>query len=933
VQRRHRLLPGGAGGAATLAHGEGYAIPDLFGGFQYSVIHNYIHRVMGQRTFGKRIFFQGKPATGPSLSWTLAAVTGREVVVPPNPGAMGAWGIGLCTLEALDAEVLQKAPSVDLSAVMDAEVVGRSEFQCHDQRCATLCAIERTVVAVGGKQKTVLSGGACPKYEISTAVRPRLPQDAPAAFAERDALLAPYLEDLQGEQVVGVPLVGACAGVLPWLVTFVHALGLGVRVLRPDARALSRGEERCYSYDACAPAKIAHGVVDADVERVFFPKLLALGDRDGNGGRTCPMEQALPEMIRESLRDRGSRTQVVHPLLSLDAGPGSPHLLRQLFRAAKMLGASRERVPAAAYRAARAQQRYERGLAAVGRRTLDYGRQHQVPVVAVLGSLHVLHDRGVNANIPHTLRDNGVLALPMDCYPIPSSVHPMPRVVWLEANRVLRAAAAARERGDVYPLLLTAFGCGPASFIEQVFARLMAGYPHTILESDGHGGAAGYVTRVQAFLHTVRQHDGKSAPIPREWLCLVEPLRERPIREERDAKIVILSVADRLSPVMASAYRAHGFDAVGSGPTDARTLAIGRRDCSGKECLPYQMIWGAFRRHLEENPTKGRTVLVQAQGQGMCRNCMFSMKDQVSLERLGVEQEVTVRHLSQEPDLGWSFLWRLWAGVVTWDLLYQLASYHRPLERGDGEVDGLYHSFCDQLEALLERPVRRGPARGLDVAWDYRRVLDLVERASHAYADVAAASPPNGHRTVLLSGDIYLRVDEFASDSLVRRLNARGMHVIVEPTSVLAEYMAFERMGELFGLTTDRVDNAVLKPAMKLLRRHLYNRARVLHPWLPTYDIAPILRAAAQLLDRYPRGEAPVTIGSVLHHWEQGACDGVVVVSPWGCAPALVTESLLRHQRDIPLLFVYGDGSPIDDRRLNAFAFGLRRRAPRVEAR
>jgi activator of 2-hydroxyglutaryl-CoA dehydratase/predicted nucleotide-binding protein (sugar kinase/HSP70/actin superfamily) len=919
--------------AATAAHGEGYGIPDLFGGFQYSVIHNYMHRVMGQRTFGKRIFFQGKPATGPSLPWTLAAVTGREVVVPPNPGAMGAWGIGLCTLEALGAEVLEDAPPIDLSAVVDAEVVGRSEFQCRDRRCATLCAIERTVVAVGDKRETVLSGGACPKYEISTAVRPRLPKEAPSAFAERDALLAPFLEHLRGEQVVGVPLVGACTGVLPWLVTFVHELGFGVRVLRPDAGALSRGEERCYSYDACAPAKIAHGVVDAEVERVFFPKLLSLGDRDGSGGSTCPMEQALPEMIRESLRDRGSRTQVVHPPLSLDAGMGSPRLLRQLFRAARTLGAARERVPVAAYRAARAQRRYERELAAVGRRTLAYGSEHGVPVVAVLGSLHVLHDRGVNASVPHILRDNGVLALPMDCYPIPNSVHPMPRAVWAEANRVLRTAAAARERGDVYPLLLTAFGCGPSSFVEQVFTRLMAGYPHTVLESDGHGGAAGYITRVQAFLHPVRQHTRQPAPIPREWLRLVEPLRERPIGEERDARIVIFSVADRLSPVMAAAYRAHGFDAVGSGPTDARTLATGRRDCSGKECLPYQLIWGAFRRHLEENPTKGHTMLVQVQGGHMCRNCMFTVKDQVSLERLGVGPEVTVRQLSQEPDLGWSFLWRLWGGVVTWDLLYQLSSYHRPLERGDGEVDRMYHRFCDQLEALLARPVRRGAPQGLDVARDHPKLLDLVDRASRAYADLAAASPPNGHRTVLLSGDIYLRVDEFASDSLVRRLNARGMQVVVEPTSVLAEYMAFERMGDLFGLTTARVDNAVLKRAMKLLRRHLYNRARVLHPWLPTYDIAPILRAGARLLDRYPRGEAPVTIGSVLHHWEQGFCDGVVVVSPWGCAPALVSESLLRHQRDIPLLFVYGDGSPIDDRRLNAFAFGLRRRAPRVEIR
>jgi hypothetical protein len=55
-----------------------------------------------------------------------------------------------------------------------------------------------------------------------------------------------------------------------------------------------------------------------------------------------------------------------------------------------------------------------------------------------------------------------------------------------------------------------------------------------------------------------------------------------------------------------------------------------------------------------------------------------------------------------------------------------------------------------------------------------------------------------------------------------------------------------------------------------------------------------------------------------------------VVISPWSCGPALVSESLLRHRSEIPLLFLYHDGSPIDERRLNAFAFRLRREEPRT---
>ncbi|MCC7078538.1 MAG: 2-hydroxyacyl-CoA dehydratase [Acidimicrobiia bacterium] len=112
---------------------------------------------------------------------------------------------------------------------------------------------------------------------------------------------------------------------------------------------------------------------------------------------------------------------------------------------------------------------------------------------------------------------------------------------------------------------------------------------------------------------------------------------------------------------------------------------------------------------------------------------------------------------------------------------------------------------------------------------------------------------------------------------------------------------------------------------MARLRGLLYSRVRRHHAWLPAPDIAALLAESAQVLDRHPQGEAPVTVGSVLHHWNSGLCDGVVVVSPWGCGPALIAESLLRHRHEIPMLLVYVDGSPIDERRLNAFAFRLRR--------
>lgn len=86
-------------------------------------------------------------------------------------------------------------------------------------------------------------------------------------------------------------------------------------------------------------------------------------------------------------------------------------------------------------------------------------------------------------------------------------------------------------------------------------------------------------------------------------------------------------------------------------------------------------------------------------------------------------------------------------------------------------------------------------------------------------------------------------------------------------------------------------------------------------------DIPDILRYSAPYLNGSPQGEAPVTVGSVLHHWEHGLCDGVAIASPWGCAPALVAESILKHHQEIPSLYIYTDGTPLDERRIRSFAF------------
>ncbi len=94
---------------------------------------------------------------------------------------------------------------------------------------------------------------------------------------------------------------------------------------------------------------------------------------------------------------------------------------------------------------------------------------------------------------------------------------------------------------------------------------------------------------------------------------------------------------------------------------------------------------------------------------------------------------------------------------------------------------------------------------------------------------------------------------------------------------------------------------------------------------IETLDEHNIQLQSMAAMGRGPVGEAPITVGAVLHSWNEDQVDGVVVVGPWGCGPSLVAESLLRQRTDIPSLFLYRDGTPSDGRKLDGFAFRLRR--------
>jgi predicted nucleotide-binding protein (sugar kinase/HSP70/actin superfamily) len=181
---------------------------------------------------------------------------------------------------------------------------------------------------------------------------------------------------------------------------------------------------------------------------------------------------------------------------------GQEQVKKALAETMARLGVSRrasDRAVAAAYAA---QRDFQEKLLDAGRQALAVLDETGEPGLVLAGRGYNIYDRGVNCDIPRKLRHRyGANVIPLDFLvtgrePI-DDIHA--NMFWISGRKILEAARVASSRPNLHMVYITNFKCGPDSYIKH-FARDAAGAPLLVLQFDGHGNDAGYMTRCEAYL-------------------------------------------------------------------------------------------------------------------------------------------------------------------------------------------------------------------------------------------------------------------------------------------------------------------------------------------------------------------------------------------------------------------------------------------------
>jgi len=503
---------------------------DIVAGLAYSVVQNYLNRDVRGRKIGEVIFFQGGTAYNDSVAAAFSAILGKEIIVPPYNGVIGAIGAALLAREKMSALELETTfRGYDLEKI-DYKI---REFTC--KGCTNYCDIQEFTVE---GNKTYWGDKCSDRYRKRAKVpKKAIIPDLMAMYdelLERDAI--PQVEEKlnvkidttppsSGAKRIGFPRAMYFYERFQFWSTYLRALGQEVVLTPPTNKKISHlGVETAVS-EPCFPIEVAHGhvmaLLEEDVDMILVPNVIdAETDTAGVNSYMCPWGQTLPFVLRSLPVFEGREDFISAPTVHFREG--YEFVEKELWEFAKGFGVKRSRHKLAVKAGFYAQDMFTRELERIGRDVLRKLDETGEVGIILVGRPYNVMDREVNLDVPGKLRDYyGVNVIPIFFLPIEGiGIRDInDNMFWNFGRKILQAARLAAQKDNLHLIYITNFKCGPDSYVKH-YATRAAEKPFLTLQFDGHGNDAGIMTRCEAYL------DSKG--VLRWWLRKEKPSKEEP---------------------------------------------------------------------------------------------------------------------------------------------------------------------------------------------------------------------------------------------------------------------------------------------------------------------------------------------------------------------------------------------------------------------
>ncbi len=906
---------------------QGAAREDIVAGLVFSIVANYLNRVVGNRSIGEHVVLQGGVAKNPAVPLAFAQMTQKQITVPPDPELMGCFGVARLAVQKRDDGLLE-AGDFDLDAMIAKEISYRKEFAC--KRCDNLCSIRN--LQVGGKSYPF--GGRCSLYTNQRKKRDVAKEDVVDYTQERTRMLfsefAADPKTLRAEtpKVVGVPVAFSVHTLWPLYSWFFHSLG--VRVVLSD-KVMPEGiakQESSY----CFPTEIAHGAIEDVLSKgadyLFLPHFRDMPTNEEVHACVCPLTQGLPFFARHAfgLKDE----QVLKPLVSFANGfTASRHAFEDV---AEQLGLSRKRGAEAYDKGVLHYQRFLAAYRRLGEKVLAEAKENPDRVyIALLGRPYNAFTRDANMGIPRKFTSQGVTVIPFDMIYEPDADIP-PNNYWYYGQQNMKAARKVKQVDNLYLAWISNFSCAPDSFMLHYVRWMMGQKPYLVLEIDSHTADAGLDTRIEAFLDIVesyRLHVEPTAEQPfrrryhvalKEEFCDVVDKKTGARVDIRDPKVKLIwpSMGDLSTEAMNTAALRQGIHSTHLPLPDVYSTQLARNVASGKECIPALLVLGSILQHFRDRPRSDDEIYLVfvPSTLGPCRTGQYHVFFDRLFEELGWENVVLLVSNAENSyrELGATFNRDVWRALVLGDYFNDIRTSLRLLAVDPESAQRRFEVIWQEvMQAFKEGPKALHPA------------LRLA-------AEKLTAIPTQGRLEelpkALIVGEIYVRRDNFSVHEVCEKLISKGIYPKVTGITEWFHYTDFARKfimegkRKREGLMRTLLDGGLKEEAAYLVEKVWKDtvedkiatilRTTELVPHVPHHMSQIIGDGQKVFVDPELESEATVSPAVGAAAMSEGY-SGVAIIAPFGCLPGRLIEGVYApwaKAHDYPVLALENDGQP-----------------------
>ncbi len=875
---------------------------NIVAGLVYSIAMNYNNRVKGARRVGRKIFMQGGVCYNRAVPLAMAAVLQRPLIVPPEPGLMGAFGVALEVKQRLRMGLLQPA-AFDLRRLAAREVSYGKSFTCtgRKEKCDRGCQIN--VIKLEGKSFPF--GGICNKY-YNAAHHIQIDPTPLDYVAKRQEALYSFAPP---EAPPDAPSVGISRSFLTNILypLYSHFFGaLGFRVVLSDG--VDPEGVRRTAAEFCYPAELAHGMMMNLAKKrpdyIFLPQInemhvADLPERYPGHQSTCVTVLAEPYYLRSAFKDLQS--QLLVPTLNFSAGWES--MRDEFVRLARQLGCAAARAGRAYDEAVEKLREFFRRRQQLGLEALRQLESSPERIgVVFFGRAYNAFAAEANMGIPRKFASRGVHIIPHDCLPL-GDQPPFEKMTWASGHDLMRAAQFVKKHPQLFGVFLTNFSCGPDAFIVGYFRDIMQTKPSLTLEIDSHTADAGVTTRVEAFLDIVERYrklglvDPPAPPFRKAQvvmrsgdLSVVASDGKRYSLRHPKVKVVFPSMGRTLSEMAAAAFQGLGVQAEAVPLPDFSTLMRGRANTCCKECLPLILTTGSLLEYVEQRRQPGEVLLYfMPTTNGNCRFTQYH----VFLNRLIAKrrlQDVATFTLSSENSyggLGAGCVTTLLKGIVTADVMDDI--------RNSLEVLAVDEHYALRVWQTQWNEILKCFAEGC------RGLYPLLENVAQQLRQVPVVKPLHAAARVALAGEIFVRKDEFSSRQVVEALKRRQIVVHRAPMIEWLRYIDFwAQKIDSRGLSAlDRLRLRVRSMVFENIERkikRILSRSGLCEPSLA--EVEPLVEVGSHFVHPKFGGETILVIGrfftGILREFH-----GLISIGPFACLPTRVIQSILTPESKV----------------------------------